>query len=99
MGCNCGGARANAQQGGDTLGYRAILPGGEVIPPADQPPYFMAAEAMRHVSIARGGTVRRIRRDDPDDAYAITQRAEVEQPVPLDVEPTGSEAPPLRVVS
>ena len=72
MGCGCGGARANAQQGGDTLGYRAILPGGEVLPTVDEPPYFTASEAMRHVSAARGGTVRRIRREDPEDAYALS---------------------------
>lgn len=76
MGCNCGGrTQANTNIGGDTLGYRAILPGGAVIPPRDEVPYFMAAEAMRHVTLARGGTVRRIRKTDQDDAYALSVAA------------------------
>lgn len=75
MACNCGGARGNAAQGGDTLGYRAFLPNGEVVPPRDKAPFFMAAEALNEVTQARGGATRRIRRDDPEDAYAIAKRA------------------------
>ena len=64
-GCGCGGSKnANANIGGDTLGYRAFLPNGEVVPPVGEPPFFSASEAMTEVTNARGGTVRRIRKGD-----------------------------------
>ncbi|AEJ93858.1 hypothetical protein SEA_DUCHESSDUNG_10 [Mycobacterium phage DuchessDung] len=76
MACGCGGgAKANSNSpGGDTLGYRAILPNKSVVPPRNEPPFFMAADAMREVTLARGGTVRRIRKSDPTDDYAVAKR-------------------------
>jgi hypothetical protein len=73
MACGCGGRTQALPKLGDTLGYRAILPGGQVIPPRDEVPYFSAQQALTHVTIAAGGTVRRIRRGDADDAYALAQ--------------------------
>lgn len=73
MACGCGGSKTATPKLGDTLGYRAILPGGQVIPPRDEVPYFSANQALSHVTIAAGGTVRRIRRGDQDDAYALAQ--------------------------
>lgn len=74
MACGCSGGRKDAlPKLGDTLGYRAILPGGGVQPPRDEPPYSSANEAMTHVTLMAGGTVRRIRRGDTDDAYALAQ--------------------------
>lgn len=72
MACGCNKGVSNANIGGDTLGYRAILPNGEAVPPRDEVPFFMAAEAMRHVTLERGGTVLRIRKTDQDDAYALS---------------------------
>lgn len=74
MGCGCGGNAGASANKSDTLGYRAFLPNGEVLPPAGEPPYFAASEGMRHVTLANGGTVRRIDKNDPDDAFAIMLR-------------------------
>lgn len=44
---------------GDTLGYRVTLPNGQVVPPADQAPFFSVVEAKVEVRAAGGGTIRR----------------------------------------
>lgn len=77
MGCSCGG-QAGAGTGGqaETLGFRAFLPNGEVVPPRDQAPFFMAAEALNEVTQARGGSTRRIRITDTEDAYAVAKAAQ-----------------------
>jgi len=59
-GCGCGGSAGSANLNGQTLGYRAYLPNGEIIPPLADPPYAHAAEAMVHTTLAAGGTVRRV---------------------------------------
>lgn len=78
MGCGCGRKASTPGNGnrGTTLGFRAFLPSGEVVPARDQVPYFMAAEALREVTAARGGTVRRIDASDSEDAYAIGKRTQ-----------------------
>lgn len=77
-GCGCGGARAGAGSDGnaETLGFRAILTNGEVVPPRDKAPFFMAAEALNEVTQARGGTTKRILITDTTDAYAVAKAAQ-----------------------
>ena len=77
-GCGCGGARAGASADGnaETLGFRAFLPNGEVVPPRDKAPFFMAVEALNEVTQARGGSTKRIRITDTDDPYAVAKAAQ-----------------------
>lgn len=64
MGCGCGGGPAANAGDKETLGYRAFLPNGEIVPPLTEPPFFHSNEAMPYVTSARGGTVRRIKKGD-----------------------------------
>lgn len=59
MGCGCGRPRT----GGETVGYRVVLPDGVEVPPAGQAPFLTVVEAKAEIRVAGGGTIRRVVRN------------------------------------